>query len=67
MYITGHCGDQTALECVEVLALDRMMVDGMKRYPYSSLWHGRVKRVYKTLLTSGNDEWVKSNDVLIES
>lgn len=66
VFIAGHCGDETALECVEVLLLDRVMIDGMKRYPYSSLWHGRVKKVYKTLLTAGNDDWVKSSEELIE-
>ena len=59
MFVIAHTGNSAMLETIDIVLFDDVAVRSMIIYPYSSFLHGRVKKVYKTILNAGNDEWIR--------
>lgn len=57
-FIHSQTGDDN-LKHIDILQLDNLLVKCCIAYPYSSLLHGRVKKVYKSILISGENTWVQ--------
>ena len=64
VYIETNAEDAD-LDTSFIIDLDHVMTRNCKTYAYSSYLHGRVKKLYKTILQMGRDEWIKSR-ILIE-
>lgn len=59
IYISSAVSQDISIPLTFISLLDQVMIHSLLHYPSSSLLHGRVKKIYKLLLTTGNTEWVE--------